>query len=256
MQDQFSRTRMLFGASAVNALQASRVAVFGIGGVGGHAAEVLARSGLGAIDLIDNDKVSLTNINRQIYALHSTLGKYKVDVAEERIKDINPNCKVTKHCMFYLPENADSIDLSVYDYVVDCIDTVTAKIELIRRCAELGVPIICCMGAANKLDPSAFRITDINKTNTDPIAKIIRKRLRKLGISSLKCVYSEEQPLKPTGSNESEPCTDNFDVSDETIQKRNIPASNAFVPAAAGLIAGGEVVKELIRLSNCNRAIL
>lgn len=241
--DQFSRTRMLFGDEAVNMLKLSHVAVFGVGGVGGYVVEVLARSGIGRIDLVDNDLVGLTNINRQLIALHSTIGRYKVDVAEERIRDINPECIVKKFKMFYLPENADDMELSAYDYVVDCIDTVSAKVELARRCHELAIPLLSCMGAANKIDATAFRVADINDTCMDPLAKVIRKKLRKMGIPRLKVVYSEEQPAKPltqeTPEEENAKCS------------RPLPASNAFVPAAAGLIAGGEVVKDLIFRKSC-----
>jgi len=236
MQDQFSRTQLLLGDKAMARLSRSHIAVFGVGGVGGYAVEVLARSGVGALTLIDNDYVSTTNINRQIIALLSTVGRPKVEVARERILDINPECKVTTLQQFYLPENADEIDLTTFDYVVDCIDTVKAKLELIRRCRSLNVPIICSMGAANKMDATAFRVADIEKTSVDPLAKIIRKKLRKEGIRGVKVVYSEEEPLlsaKPT---------------EEAIPegRHTIPASNAFVPAAAGLIIGGEVIKDLI----------
>ena len=197
MQNQFSRTQLLFGRAAMETLYNSRVAVFGIGGVGGYVAEVLARSGVGAIDLFDDDRVCMTNCNRQIYALLSTIGKYKVDIAEERIHDINRKCAVTTYKMFYLPTNADEIDLSQFDYVVDCIDTVSAKMELIRRCHRLNIPIISSMGAANKLDATAFRVADLSKTQMDPLAKVIRKKLRKEGITHLKVVYSEEEPLEP-----------------------------------------------------------
>lgn len=230
----FNRTTALFGVPAMECLYNSRVAVFGVGGVGGYATEVLARSGVGQIDIFDNDKVNTTNINRQIYALTSTVGRYKVDVAKERIQDINPNCIVNEYKVFYLPENAESVDLSGYDYVVDCIDTVVAKVELISRCHKMGIPIISCMGAANKLDPTAFKVADISTTKMDPLAKVIRKRLRKLDITHVKVVYSEEQPLKPL----------------EELQTERIPASNAFVPAAAGLVIGGEVVKDIIKRSN------
>lgn len=217
-------------------LSGCHVAVFGVGGVGGYAVEVLARSGVGAITLIDNDCVSISNINRQIIALLSTVGRPKVEVARERILDINPECKVTTLQQFYLPENADEIDLTTFDYVVDCIDTVKAKLELIRRCRSLNVPIICSMGAANKMDATAFRVADIDKTSVDPLAKIIRKKLRKEGIHGVKVVYSEEEPLLPT------------EPTEEAIPegRHTIPASNAFVPAAAGLIIGGEVLKDLI----------
>ena len=241
MQDQFSRTQMLLGQAAMNRLTASRVAVFGVGGVGGYAVEVLARSGVGAIDIFDNDRICPSNINRQIIALTTNVGRYKVDVAEERILAINPECKVGKHCIFYVVANADEVDLSVYDYVVDCIDTVSAKMELIRRCKRLGVPIICSMGAANKLDATAFRVADITKTMMDPLAKVIRKRLRREGINHFKCVYSPEVPRIPIVADEN--CL-SADTGDN--QRRSVPASNAWVPAAAGLVIGGEVVKDLI----------
>lgn len=243
MQNQFSRTALLFGDEAINKLKNSHVAVFGIGGVGGYVTEVLARSGVGELDLFDNDTVDITNINRQIIALLSNVGRNKVDVAEERINDINKECIVNKHVMFYLPENADQTDLSKFDYVVDCIDTITAKIELVKRCHECGTPIISSMGAANKIDPTAFRITDITKTTMDPLAKVIRKKLRDLHIPHLKVVFSEEVPMKSIVPNTD---TDSDNIG-QANTKRNIPASNAFVPAAAGIIIGGEVVKELIK---------
>jgi|LAHS01.1.fsa_nt_gb tRNA A37 threonylcarbamoyladenosine dehydratase len=249
MKNQFSRTQMLFGKPAMDTLSGSRVAVFGVGGVGGYAVEVLARSGVGELDLFDNDSVCLTNVNRQIHALLSTLGKAKVDVAAERVHDINPACIVHRYQMFYMPQNAGEIDFSHFDYVVDCIDTVTAKIELARRCYELGIPLISSMGAANKLDPTAFRVADINMTKMDPLAKVIRKKLRKLHIPHLKVVYSEEQPLKPIDDESmgSRPdCSSPDKDMSKCTQRRTIPASNAFVPAAAGLIIGGEVVKALI----------
>ncbi|MBQ9645729.1 MAG: tRNA threonylcarbamoyladenosine dehydratase [Prevotella sp.] len=221
---------MLFGSEAVSTLSKSRVAVFGVGGVGGYAVEVLARSGVGCIHLIDNDRVSITNLNRQIVALHSTIGQYKVDVAEKRIHDINPACEVVTHKMFYLPENADELNLGSFDYVIDCIDTVSAKLEIIRRCHGLGVKLISSMGAANKFDATAFRVADIEKTTVDPLAKVIRKKLRKEGIKGVKVVFSEEEPQKSAD--------------------RNTPASNAFVPAAAGLVVGAEVVKDIIRSAN------
>lgn len=238
MQEWYSRTEMLFGHEAIEALAAARVAVFGVGGVGGYAVEVMARSGVGHLDLIDNDTVSITNINRQIIALNSNVGQYKVDVARQRVLDINPQCDVRAIRMFYLPEEANNIDLSEYDYVVDCIDTIKAKIDIAMRCHELGVPVISSMGAANKLDPTMFRVTDLSKTSMDPIARIMRKKLRKVGIEHLKVVYSEEQPEKATDS----------DAPDDnaTTSKRPVPASNAFVPAAAGIIIGGEVVKDII----------
>lgn len=256
MQNQFSRTQLLVGKPAIDTLNGARVAVFGIGGVGGYVVEVLARSGVGALDVVDDDRVCLTNVNRQILALISTVGKHKVDIAEERIHDINPRCIVRKYQTFYMPSNADDFDLSQYDYVVDCIDTVTAKLELIRRCHELHVPIICCMGAANKMDATAFRVADINKTKMDPLAKVIRKKLRKLHIPRLKCVYSEEEPLKQI-EDDTISCRFHCICPNKDMRKctarRDIPASNAFVPAAAGLIVGGEVVKDLINIAGTMR---
>lgn len=249
MQYEFSRTQMLFGRDAIEKLKRAHVAVFGVGGVGGYAVEVLARSGVGKIDLFDNDCVSITNINRQIIALHSTLGRYKVDVAAERIHDINPDCIVTCHRLFYLPENADSVDLSQYDYLIDCIDTIKAKLELIRRCKQQNVPIISCMGAANKIDPTAFRVSDLSDTQKDPLARILRKTLRKEGIINLKVVYSEETPLRPVEqlpTNNQQECAEQTEEIPKSTTRRDIPASNAFVPAAAGLIIGGEVVKDII----------
>src|SRR5574344_493141 len=249
MQYQFSRSQLLVGKPAMDTLEGSRVAVCGVGGGGGYVTEVLSRSGVGELDIFDDDRVCLTNVNRQIYATISTVGQFKVDVAEKRIHDINPRCIVNKYQMFYLPTNADEIDLSVYDYVVDCIDTVSAKLELIKRCYALHIPIICCMGAANKMDATAFRVTDINKTKMDPLAKVIRKKLRECHIPHLKVVYSEEMPLKPFEDDEIS-CRFHCICPDKDMRKcterRNIPASNAFVPAAAGLIVGGEVVKDLI----------
>ena len=239
MEDQFSRTRMLFGNDAIERLKGCRVAVFGIGGVGGYATEVLARSGVGHLELFDNDQVNVTNINRQIVALHSTLGQYKVDVAADRIRDINPECTVVPHRMFYLPECADEVDLAQFDYVVDCIDTVQAKLELVRRCHRLGVPIICSMGAANKLNPSGFRVADLSKTSVDPLAKVMRQTLRREGIYHVKVVFSEEIPMRPVEPN---------DDAQKNEKRRSIPASNAFVPPASGLVIGGEVVKNLIGL--------
>lgn len=263
MQEQHSRTQLLLGRPAIDTLEGSSVAVFGVGGVGGYVVEVLARSGVGELALFDNDRVCLSNLNRQIVALHSTVGQYKVDAAEARIHDINPHCIVHKYPTFYLPSNADDYDLSLYDYVVDCIDTVTAKIELIKRCHQLHVPIISSMGAANKMDPTAFRVTDITKTTMDPLAKVIRKKLRTLHIPHLKVVYSEEQPLRPLIEEMPVAAVQNSsDTSSNLLTdaemptpagRRSVPASNAFVPAAAGLIAGGEVVKDLLRLADTYR---
>lgn len=244
MQNQFSRTELLIGKPALDTLAGSRIAVFGIGGVGSYVTEVLARSGIGELDIIDNDRVCPTNINRQLYALLSTIGKNKVDVAEERILDINSHCIVHKYQMFYLPENADVIDLKQFDYVVDCVDTVSAKLELIKRCHRFNIPIISSMGAANKLDATAFRVADINETHMDPLAKVIRKKLRKLNIPRLKVVYSEEEPIKQIAY-----------PTVESAEYRHIPASNAWVPAAAGLIIGGEVIKDLIAKAKTMRIL-
>jgi len=233
--DLFQRTEGLLGKEAVERLAQCRVAVFGVGGVGGYAVEVLARSGVGAIHLYDNDVVSPSNVNRQLIATTSTIGRYKVDVAVERILDINPSCKAQGFKMFYLVENAHEVDLSQYDYVVDCIDTVSAKMELVRRCTRLDVPVISSMGAANKLDASAFQVADISDTDVDPLARIMRKKLRKEGIEHFKCVFSKELPRK-------------LSQEGETIKQgtRRAPASNAWVPAAAGIVLGGEVVLDLV----------
>lgn len=247
-EDILSRTRLLLGEPAIETLKHSHVAVFGIGGVGGYTTEALARSGVGELTIIDNDRVCISNVNRQIYALQSTIGQYKVDVAEQRIHDINPECVVHRYQMFYLPDNADQIDLTQFDYVVDCIDTVTAKIELVRRCHSLGIPLISSMGAANKMDATAFRVTDITKTTMDPLAKIIRKKMRQLHIPHLKVVYSVEPPLCPIENpDEMEHSFKQDDTTgDEIPKRRSVPASNAFVPATAGLIAAGEVIKDLL----------
>lgn len=229
----FSRTELLLGAAAMERLRASHVLIFGVGGVGGYAVEALARSGVGALTLVDADTVALSNLNRQIIALHSTVGQLKVDVAAQRIHDINPDCQVTTKPMFYLPENADQIPLQQYDYVIDCVDTVTAKLEIIRRCHAAGVRLISSMGAANKLDPTRFRVADISQTSIDPLARILRKKLRKEGIHHLKVVYSEEAPIvAPAAITES--------------SDRPTLASVAFVPPAAGLAIAAEVVKDLI----------
>ena len=252
MQNQFSRTQLLMGKAAVDTLMGSRVAVFGVGGVGGYVVEALARSGVGELDIIDDDRVCLTNVNRQVIATLSTVGKHKVDVCEERVHDINRRCIVHKYQMFYLPETADAIDISQFDYVVDCIDTVKAKLDLIKRCHDQKVPIISCMGAANKMDATAFQVTDINKTKMDPLAKVIRKKLRKMNIHKLKVVYSEEEPLRPI-DDPNISCSFHCICPNKDMRKctdrRDIPASNAFVPAAAGLICGGEVIKDLVRIA-------
>lgn len=235
MLNQFSRTELLIGSDGLEKLSKSRIAVFGIGGVGGYVVEALVRSGLGSIDLIDNDKVALTNLNRQIIATHKTIGKNKVDVAEERIKDINPDVNVTKYNLFFTPENADCIDFSQYDYVVDAIDTVVGKLEIIERAKKAGIPVISSMGAGNKMHPEMFEIADISKTSVCPLAKVIRQELKKRRITKVKVVYSKELPIKSEIEIE------------EQSNKRNIPGSNAFVPSAVGLIIASEVVRDLIR---------
>lgn len=236
MADQFSRTELLIGKDNIERLVKARVAVFGIGGVGGYVVEALARSGVGTLDLIDNDTVSVTNINRQIIATTSTVGQYKVEVAKKRLLDINPEMTVYTHQTFYMPQTADQFDFTQYDYVVDAIDTVTGKLELVVQADRAGVPIISSMGAGNKLDPTAFEVTDIYKTSVCPLAKVMRRELKKRGIRKLKVVYSREKALTPVGD------------TGEQIERRQIPGSVAFVPSVAGLIIAGEVVKDLICL--------
>lgn len=235
MINQFSRTQILFGAEAMEKLFKARVAVFGIGGVGGHVVEALVRSGVKEFDLIDSDTVALTNLNRQIIATHKTIGQYKVDVMKERILEINPEAVVHVHKCFFLPENAQDFHFGEYDYVVDAVDTVTAKISLVMKCQESGTPIISSMGAGNKLDPTQFRVADIYKTKVCPLAKVMRHELKKRGVKKLKVVYSEEQAVQPVESSE------------ENIQKRAVPGSTAFVPSVAGLIIAGEVIKDLAK---------
>lgn len=226
----------------------ARVAVFGVGGVGGFTVEALARSGVGAIDLIDDDKVCLTNINRQIIALRSTVGKYKVDVAAERLRDINQNIQVNTYKTFYMPDTAHQFDFSQYDYVVDAIDTITGKLELVMQAHKAGTPIICSMGAGNKLDPTAFRVADIYKTSVDPLARVMRHELRKRRIKKLKVVYSEEPPMRPVDDMASS-CRTNCicppGAARKCTERRDIPGSNAFVPSVVGLIIAGEVIKDL-----------
>lgn len=247
MLNQFSRTELIFGKSAMEILASSRVAVFGIGGVGGYTVEALARSGVGALDLIDDDKVALTNLNRQIIALHSTVGKYKVDVAKERILDINPECKVNAYKTFYMPETSGQFDFTQYDYVVDAIDTVTGKIEIIEQAKKAGIPVISSMGAGNKVDPTAFEVTDIYKTSVCPLAKVMRYQLKRRGIRKLKVVYSKEEPLSPARS-AYEDC-----VSENPSSRRSTPGSNAFVPSVVGLIIAGEVIKDLTQFGKVPR---
>ena len=235
MQDAFSRTRKLLGAEAMERLSACRVAIFGVGGVGGYALEALVRSGIGTIDLIDNDKVCLTNLNRQIIATRGSIGRYKVEVAAERVHAINPDCTVRTYQTFFLPETADSFDFSQYDYVIDAIDTVAGKIALVQKAVAAGVPVICSMGAGNKIDPTRFRVSDLSKTHTDPLAKVMRHKLGELGIRKLKVVWSDEPPMKPIP-----------EIEPEESNRRETPGSTAFVPSVAGLILAGEVVRDLI----------
>lgn len=233
---QFARTEMLLGSQAMCRLHAARMAVFGVGGVGGFAAEALIRAGVGSMALIDNDTVALSNLNRQIIALHSTLGRSKVQVMAERLQDINPNAQIACHEMFYLPENADTIDLSQFDYIIDAVDTVAAKLELITRADTLGVPIISAMGAGNKLDPSQIVITDIYKTATCPLARVIRAQCRKRGVRRLKVAYSTEPALHPAPT-------------EEPTSRRATPGSVSFVPSVMGLMIAGEVVRDIINQS-------
>ena len=248
MLTQFSRTELLLGKEAMDKLANSKVAVFGVGGVGGYVCEALARSGVGSFDLIDDDKVCLTNLNRQIIATRKSVGKYKTDVMKERILDINPDAKVEMHKCFFLPENADEFPFDSYDYVVDAVDTVTAKIELVLQSQKKGVPIISSMGAGNKLDGSMFQVADIYKTKVCPLAKVMRRELKKRGVKKLKVVYSEEQPVRPL-EDMSISCRTHCicppGAQHKCTERRDIPGSVAFVPSVAGLIIAGEVVKDL-----------
>ena len=248
MLNQFSRTELLFGESAMNTLKESRVAIFGIGGVGGYTVEALARSGVGTFDLIDDDKVCLTNINRQIIATHKTIGKYKVDVMKERILEINPKATVFTHQCFYLPETSSQFVFSSYNYIVDAVDTVTAKLDLIVNSQLYNTPIISSMGAGNKLNPAAFEVADIYNTSVCPLAKVMRRELKKRNISKLKVVYSKETPMVPLDDTES--CNSNCICPPGSVRKcterRSIPGSVAFVPSVVGLIIAGEVIKDLI----------
>ncbi|MCD8325772.1 MAG: tRNA threonylcarbamoyladenosine dehydratase [Lachnospiraceae bacterium] len=268
MPEQFSRTELLIGKEGLERLQSARVAVFGIGGVGGYAVEALARSGVGSLVLIDDDRVCLSNINRQIIATHKTLGQYKVDVMKERVLDINPQARVEVHRCFFLPENADEFDFSQYSYVVDAVDTVTAKLEIIVRAQKSGVPVISCMGAGNKLDPTGFQVADLYETTGCPLARVMRRECRKRGVERLKVVYSTEKPVQPmekgsgsgtdgvdtsknTDSVDTLENTNSVDASENTDRvaadtaRRSIPGSVAFVPSAAGLILAGEVIRDL-----------
>lgn len=250
MLNRFSRTELLLGAEAMEKLKNARVAVFGIGGVGGYAVEALARSGVGSFDLIDDDRVCLTNINRQIIATEKTIGKYKVDVAKERILDINPKCNVNTYKTFFMPDTKDQFNFSNYDYVVDAIDTVTGKKEIILCAKQAGVPVISSMGAGNKLDPTAFCVADIYETSVCPLARVMRGICRRNGIDRLKVVYSKEKPIRPTGDM-SVSCRTHCICPPGTARKcterRDIPGSAAFVPSVAGLIIAGEVIKDLTK---------
>ena len=236
MENQFERTELLLGAEAMERLRNSRVVIFGVGGVGGYVTEALARSGVGAFELVDRDVVSVTNLNRQIIATWKTIGRDKTEVMAERIADINPQAQVTLRKCFFLPETADQFDFSTYDYVVDAVDTVTAKIEIILRAQQAGVPVISSMGAGNKLDPSKFEVADIYKTSVDPLARVMRRELKKRGVRKLKVVYSKEEPMKPLGVIEADP----------EAGRKDVPGSSAFTPSAAGLLIASEVVKDLI----------
>ena len=248
MLNQFSRTQLLLGQTAIERLQGSRVAVFGIGGVGGYVCEALVRSGVGAFDLIDDDRVCLTNLNRQIIATRKTVGQYKADVMEARIHDINPNAQVTVHKTFFLPENAQDFPFDQYDYIVDAVDTVSAKIALVMEANARNIPIISSMGAGNKLDATAFRVADIYETQVCPLARIMRRELRKRGVERLKVVYSQEPPIRPI-EDMSISCRAHCICPPGTKHKctdrRDIPGSTAFVPSVAGLIIAGEVIRDL-----------
>lgn len=249
MLNQFSREELLIGKEAIEKLQNSKVAIFGIGGVGSYTVESLARAGVGSFVLVDSDKVSLTNLNRQLIATHKTIGKFKVDVAKERILDINPDAKVEAIQEFFTQESEGIIDDTV-DYIVDCVDTVTAKIELVMRANKLNIPIISSMGTGNKLDPTKFEVSDIYKTSTCPLAKVMRKELRARGIKKLKVVYSKEEPIKPDESLENDLKNESISTTDEagkTSIKKQVPGSISFVPSVAGLIIAGEVIKDLIK---------
>ncbi|HHV13617.1 MAG TPA: tRNA threonylcarbamoyladenosine dehydratase [Clostridiales bacterium] len=248
MLNQFSRTEMMFGKEGMEKLQNARVAVFGIGGVGGYTVEALARAGIGRLDIIDDDKVCLTNINRQLIATRKTVGKYKVDVMKERILEINPKAEVTTYQCFYTPETSDQFDFSRYDYIVDAIDTVSGKIEMVLRAKEKNVPIISCMGAGNKLDPTKFEVTDIYKTSVCPLAKVMRRELKVRGIQKLKVVYSRELPKKPLedmAASCKTGCICPPGAERKCTARRQIPGSNSFVPSVAGLILAGEVIKDI-----------
>jgi tRNA A37 threonylcarbamoyladenosine dehydratase len=258
MPDQFSRTSLQFGEKAMERLFASKVAVFGVGGVGGYAVEALARSGVGVIDMFDDDKICLTNINRQIIATRKTVGRYKVDVMRERVLEINPKAEVGAFKIFYTPETADGVVLSRYDYIIDAVDTMTAKIELVCRAKSCGTPVISSMGAANKFDPSAFLVADIYETSVCPMARVMRRELRKRGVESLKVVYSKEPatpPLEDDTNNCRGGCVCPPDVFRTCANRRQVPASNAFVPPVAGFILAGEAIKDIAGVNNCRQGV-
>lgn len=246
---QFARTRLTFGKENMEKLYKARVIVFGIGGVGSYVVEALVRSGIGAVDIVDDDRICLTNLNRQLYALRSSIGKDKVDVAEERIHDINPDCRVTKWKTFYMPDTADQFDFSQYDYIVDCIDTVTGKLEIITRAKTLNKPVISCMGAGNKVDPSKLKVADITRTSVCPLARVMRNELKKRRIKRLKVVFSTEQVIPPHDEDLDISCKVHCVCPPGTkrtcIVRNQVPGSNAFVPAVAGMLIASEVIKDL-----------
>jgi len=236
MITQFSRTELIYGSDCMKKILNSHIIVFGCGGVGSYVIEALARTGIGALDIVDNDTISLTNINRQLYALHSTIGKYKVDVAQERITDINPNCKVTPYKLFYTPQTSSEFDFSKYNYIVDCIDTVAGKLQLIEQAKKADVPIISSMGAGNKTNPALFEVADISKTSVCPLARVMRQELKKREIKNVKVVFSKESPVVPKI------------ISTDEVEKKSghtAPGSNAFVPSAAGLLIASEIIKDI-----------
>ena len=256
MEQAFSRTELLLGSSALERLAASRVAVFGIGGVGGYVCEALARTGVGHLDLIDSDTIAVSNINRQIIATTKTVGQYKTDAMEARILDINPAAKITKHNCFFLPETAADFPFNQYDYVVDAVDTMSAKLALVTHCHAAGVPIICAMGAGNKLDPTGFQVADLAKTKMDPLARVMRRELKKRGIHHLKVVYSEEKPIRPLEDMAIScraDCVCPPGTARKCTQRRDIPGSTPFAVAAAGMIIAGEVVKDLTAFDRGDR---
>lgn len=256
MLNQFSRTQLIFGIEAMEKLSQARVAVFGIGGVGSYTAEALVRSGIGAIDLIDDDRICLTNLNRQLLSTRDTVGQYKVDVAEKRIHSINPDCKVITHKTFYMPETKHMFDFTEYDYIVDAIDTVKGKLELVMNAKAAGTPIISSMGAGNKVNAAAFEVADIYETSVCPLARVMRYECRKRGIDSLKVVYSKEKPIRPLEDMSiscRKHCICPPGTARKCTQRRDIPGSTAFVPSAAGLIIAGEVIKDLIEFDRGER---